>query len=98
MFKFSLSVRAYHEGRRYGLPCVDDWFRTPDEVMSLACRLAAEQILAHHRGKKTAIELFRASGMGVYNIALLMVDEGVTVERIAELCNSFDSRLHDTWT
>ncbi len=94
MFKFSLSVRTYYEGRKHGLPCVDDWFRTPDSVMALACKEAAIQVLAHHRGKKTAVELFRASGMGVYNIALWMAGEGMTIEQIAKLCNSFDSSLH----
>lgn len=94
MFKYAMSVRAYHEGRKYGLPCVDDWFRTPDNVMALACKEAAIQVLAHHRGKKTAVELFRASGMGVYNIALLMTVEGMTVEQVTELCNRFDQSLH----
>lgn len=97
MFKFSLSVRAYHEGRKFGLPCFEDWHRTPDNVMELACKEAAIRILAYHRGKKTAIELLRASGMGIYNIALLMTGENVTVDRIRELCNSFDNRLHDAW-
>ena len=95
MFKFSLSVRAYHEGRKYGVINVEDWHKTPDNVMSLACFEAAKAVLRHHRGKKTAIELFRASGMGIYNIALLMTGEGVTIDRIRELCNSFDNRLHD---
>lgn len=94
MFKFSLSVRAYNEGRKFGLPRFEDWHRTPDSVMRLACKEAAIRVLAHHRGKKTAVELFRASGMGVYNIAMLMTGEGLDYDRIIELCEKYDQDLH----
>lgn len=94
MFKFSLSVRAYYEGRKYGLPAVDDWPRITERAMRSACEEAAINILANHRGKKTAVELFRASGMGVYNIVLWMAGEGIDIDRIRELCDKFDLTLH----
>lgn len=96
MYKFSLSVRAYHEGRKHGLPAVDDWPRTPASVMRLACKEAAISILTNHRGKKTAVELFRASGMGIYNIALWMAGKGMDIDRIRELCERFDNGLHES--
>lgn len=96
MYKFSLSVRAYHTGRRYGLPCWEEWATLPAEDMQAACIKAAESVLANRRGKKTAIELFRAGGLGVYNIALIMCGEGVTLKQVRMVCNRIDSELHDS--
>lgn len=98
MYKFSLSVRAYHTGRLYGLPCWEDWNALPAEEMQAACIKAAESVLAHRRGKKTAIELYRAGGLGVYNIALIMCAEGITLEQVRMVCNQIDTRLHESLT
>lgn len=96
MYKFSLSVRAYHIGRRYGLPCFEDWNRLPSEVMRAACLKAADNILANQRSKNTAIELYRAAGLGVYQIGLIMCGEGVDVDYIRKICGRVDKNLHES--
>lgn len=95
MYKFSLSVRAYHTGRKYGVPCFEEWSRLPSETMQAACLKAADSILARRRGKKTAIELYRAGGLGVYQISLIMCGEDVDVDYIRKLCERFDKMLHE---
>ena len=98
MFKFSLSVRAYHTGRLYGLPCWEEWKALPAETMQAACLRAADEVLAHGRGKRTAIELYRAAGLGVYNIAWRMIDAhaGLPLRQVRMICNQVDTRLHDS--
>jgi hypothetical protein len=98
MYKFSLSIRAYHMGRRYGLPDWEEWTALPAEDMQAACIKAAESVLANRRGKKTAIELYRAGGLGVYNIALIMCGEDITVEKIRMVCDRVDQQLHESLT
>ena len=93
MFKFSLSVRAYNNARRYGLPCLDEWAALSNEALQKACRKAADSVLAHGRGTRTAIELYRAAGLGVYNIGLIM---GGDIERIRTICTQIDERLHES--
>lgn len=95
MYKFSLSVRAYHNGRRYGLPSFEEWDKLPSEVMQAACLKVADSILANRRGKKTAIELYRAAGLGVYQIGLIMCGEGVDVDYIRKWCERVDKNLHE---
>lgn len=94
MYKFSLSVRAYHTSRRYGLPSFEEWNKLPSEVMQAACLKAADSVLANRRGKKTAIELYRAAGLGVYQIGLIMCGEGVDVDYIRKTCEYYDKYLH----
>ena len=96
MYKFSLSVRAYHMGRRYGLPCFEEWTTLPADIMREACRKAADSVLANKRGHRTAIELYRAAGLGVYNIGLLMCGEGVGIDKVRMVCNQVDQRLHES--
>lgn len=98
MYKFSLSIRAYHMGRLYGLPNWEEWTVLPAEEMQAACIKAAESVLANRRGKKTAVELFRAGGLGVYNIALIMCGEDFTIEKIRMVCDKVDSELHESLT
>lgn len=95
MYKFSLSVRAYHTSRRYGLPSFEEWNKLPSEVMQAACLKAADSVLANRRGKKTAIELYRAAGLGVYQIGLIMCGEGVNIDHVRRLCMQFDKTLHE---
>lgn len=95
MYKFSLSVRAYHTARKYGLPHFEDWNKLPSEVMQAACLKAADGVLANKRGYKTAIELYRAAGLGVYNIALIMCGEGIGFDKIRMVCDQVDTRLHE---
>lgn len=96
MYKFSLSVRAYHTSRRYGLPSFEEWNKLPSEVMQAACIKAADSVLANQRGKKTAIELYRAAGLGVYQIGLIMCGEGVDVDYIRKICERVDKNLHES--
>lgn len=96
MYKFSVSVRAYHTGRKFGLPSFEDWSRLPSEVMQAACLKAANSVLANQRGKKTAIELYRAAGLGVYQIAVIMCGEGVDVDYIRKTCERIDKNLHES--
>lgn len=96
MYKFSVSVRAYHIGRKYGLPSFEDWDRLPSEVMQAACLKAADSVLANQRGKKTAIEFYRAGGLGVYQIAVIMCGEGVDVDYIRKTCERVDKNLHES--
>lgn len=98
MYKFSLSIRAYQTGRRYGLPCLEEWNTLPAGEMQTACIKAAESVLTNHRGKKTAVELFRAGGLGVYNIALIMCGEDFPIEKIRMVCDKVDSELHESLT
>ena len=98
MYKFSLSVRAYHIGRRYGLPSFETWAVLPADVMREACRKAADSVLANKRGHRTAIELYRAAGFGVYNIGLIMCGEGVSIDKVRMVCNQVDERLHESLT
>jgi hypothetical protein len=96
MYKFSVSVRAYHIGRKYGLPTFEEWNKLPSEIMQAACLKAADSVLANQRGKKTAVELYRATGLGVYQIGLIMCGEGVDVDYIRKACERFDRNLHES--
>lgn len=95
MYKFSLSVRAYHTARRYGLPRWELWNELPAETMRAACLEAAHAVLAHGRGKKTAAELYRAGGLGVYEIARIT---GLDLDIVRRDCGRFDQRLHEGLT
>lgn len=96
MYKFSVSVRAYHIGRRCGLPHFEEWDKLPSEVMQAACLRAADNVLARHGGKSTAIELYRAAGLGVYQIGLIMCGEGIDVDYIRKICGRVDKNLHES--
>lgn len=94
MYKFSLSARAYHTARRYGLPHFEEWSTLPADTMREACRRAADSVFANKRGLRTAIELYRAAGLGVYNISLTMYC--VDLDKIRMVCNQVDQRLHES--
>lgn len=96
MYKFSLSARAYHNARRYGLPHFEEWATLSDSAMRWACYKAADSVLANKRSKSAAIELYRAAGLGIYNIGSIMCGEGVDIDRIREVCNRVDQRLHES--
>ena len=96
MFKFNLSVRAYHHARRYGLPSYELWTAIPAEDMRGCCFRAAESVRINHRGKMTAIELYRAAGLGVHAIAHLMSAEGVSLDRVRSQCEWYDKQLHES--
>lgn len=96
MFKFSLSVRAYNHARRYGLPNYEEWATIPAEDMRGYCFRAAESVRINHRGKKTAIELYRAASLGVHAIARLMSAEDVSLDRVRSQCEWYDKQLHES--
>ena len=98
MYKFSLSVRAYSHARRYGLPSFEEWAAVSDDTLRKACHKAADSVLANKRGHRTAIELYRAAGLGVYNIGLIMCGEGVSIDKVHMVCNQVDERLHESLT
>lgn len=96
MFKFSLSVRAYYNGVRYGLPDFEDWADLSAEELQEACAYSGTTVLRYNRGLRTGVELLRASGLGVYDIHkwTKLYGYGHTVEEIRSLCDRFDNSLH----
>lgn len=94
MFKFSLSVRAYHIARCFSFPHWETWASIPADTMRRACLYAGERTLANHRGIKTAIELFRASGLGVYQIHQYIPTRDI--EWVRNQCERYDGSLHQT--
>ena len=84
MYKFSFSVRAYNIGLKRGY----------DLTTAAGCIAAANDLLINHKaGKKTVTELFRAGGMGVYQIAVKIGKEPAHVKII---CERLDRMLHES--
>jgi hypothetical protein len=87
MYKYSVSVRAYY------VCCQRRGF---DLTTQASCIEAAQDLLDHptrSAGKGTATELFRAGGLGVYQI-YARLGETVDLDRIRNLCERFDRTLH----
>jgi hypothetical protein len=87
MYKYSVSVRAYYIGllRGYNL------------TTSAGCIAAAEDLLIHpasSAGKRVITELYRAGGLGVYQI-YKRLGETKSPEEIRALCERYDMMLHD---
>jgi len=88
MFKFSVSVRAYHVSLKRGY----------DLTTAAGCIAAADDLLNHPcsgAGKRTITELYRAGGLGVYQI-YKRLGESKSPEDIRNLCEFFDWRLHES--
>ena len=86
MYKFSFSVRTYYIGQRYGYNLT-----TAD-----GCIAAADDLIIHPHtgaGKKTITELYRAGGLGVYQIAARIEKEPACVKLI---CERLDGMLHES--
>ena len=84
MYKFSFSVRTYYIGQRYGY----------NLTTAAGCIAAANDLLINHKaGKKTVTELFRAGGMGVYQIAVKIEKEPAHVKI---MCERLDRMLHES--
>ena len=84
MYKFSFSVRTYCIGQRYGY----------NLTTAAGCIAAANDLLINHKaGKKTITELFRAGGMGVYQIAVKIGKESAHVKIT---CERVDRMLHES--
>lgn len=85
MYKFAVSVRAYSIGIRRGY----------DLNTAAGCIAAANDLIKHPcgaAGKRTITELYRAGGLGVYQIAKLV---GKNPEDVRNLCIRFDDMLHN---
>ena len=86
MYKFSFSVRAYNIGLKRGY----------NLTTAAGCIAAADDLIIHPHsgaGKKTITELYRAGGMGVYQIAEKI---GKTPESVKIICERFDRILHES--
>ena len=86
MYKFSFSVRAYNIGlkRGYNLTTATGCIAAANDLLINPCSGA---------GKKTITELYRAGGMGVYQIAA-RVDK--KPEYVKNICERFDRMLHES--
>ena len=86
MYKFSFSVRTYCIGQRYGY----------NLTTAAGCIAAADDLIIHPHsgaGKKTITELYRAGGLGVYQIAVKI---GKDSECVKNICEHFDQMLHES--
>lgn len=100
MYKFSLSVRAYGTARMYcGLPAYDVWGSIESDKMKEYLFQAGIWVLKNHKGLKTAIELLRAAGAGIWDIYKTLEAKSTVkpcLSYIRELCNVYDRRLHES--
>lgn len=86
MYKFSFSVRAYNIGLKRGY----------DLTTAAGCIAAANDLLINPHngaGKKTITELYRAGGLGVYQIAAKIEKD---LESVKIMCERLDRMLHET--
>lgn len=92
MYKYSFTVRGYNVGRRYGLPHYSEWQARANEMPAL-CLAIGDSILRHKKGLKTAAEMYRAAGLGVYEI-FNRLEGQISLERLKALCSDLDYELH----
>lgn len=88
MYKYSVSVRAYYIGLRRGY----------DLTSAAGCIAAADDLLIYpttSAGKRVITELYRAGGLGVYQI-YKRLGETKSPEEIKGLCEKYDKMLHDS--
>ena len=86
MYKFSFSVRTYCIGQKYGY----------NLNTAAGCIAAANDLLTSPHsgaGKKTVTELYRAGGMGVYQIAARIEKNP---EYVKNVCERLDWMLHES--
>ena len=86
MYKFSFSVRTYYIGQRHGY----------NLTTAAGCIAAANDLIIHPHtgaGKKTITELYRAGGMGVYQIAAKIDKDSKSVKNV---CERLDRMLHES--
>ena len=85
MYKFSFSVRTYYIGLKHGY----------NLTTAAGCIAAANDLIINPRngaGKKTITELYRAGGLGVYQIAARIEKNP---EYVKNVCERFDRMLHE---
>ena len=84
MYKFSFSVRAYNIGLKRGY----------NLTTAAGCIAAADDLLINHESAKRAMtELYRAGGLGVYQIATRI---GKSPEFVKIMCERLDRALHES--
>lgn len=84
MYKFSFSVRTYCIGQRYGY----------NLTTAAGCIAAANDLIIHHESSKRIMtELYRAGGLGVYQIAAKI---GKNPESVKIMCERLDRMLHES--
>ena len=84
MYKFSFSVRAYNISLKRGY----------DLTTATGCIAAANDLLINHgTNKKVMTELYRAGGLGVYQIAAKI---GKDLESVKIVCERLDRTLHES--
>ena len=84
MYKFSFSVRTYCIGQRCGY----------NLTTATGCIAAADDLLINHESaKRVMTELYRAGGLGVYQIAA-KIDK--KPEYVKNVCERLDRILHES--
>ena len=86
MYKFSFSVRVYNIGLKRGY----------NLTTATGCIAAADDLLTSPHsgaGKKTITELYRAGGLGVYQIAAKIEKDPKSIKI---MCERLDRMLHET--
>lgn len=88
MYKYSWTVRTYNILCRYSVAV-----STPAEAEAAAATVLAGKY--RNAGKRTAVELLRAAGWGVYNIHAAV--NGLSIDAVRDACERFDTMLHVAW-
>ena len=84
MYKFSFSVRTYYIGQRHGY----------NLTTAAGCIAAANDLMiCNGANKRTITELYRAGGMGVYQIAAKIDKDSKSVKNV---CDRLDRMLHES--
>ena len=84
MYKFSFSVRTYYIGQRHGY----------NLTTAAGCIAAANDLMiCNGANKRTITELYRAGGLGVYQIAARIEKNS---EYVKSVCERFDRILHES--
>ena len=84
MYKFSFSVRTYYIGlkRGYNLTTAAECIAAANDLM-----------ICNGANKRTITELYRAGGLGVYQIATRV---GKSPEFVKIMCERLDQMLHES--
>ena len=84
MYKFSFSVRTYYIGQRHGY----------NLTTAAGCIAAANDLMICNKtNKRTITELYRAGGLGVYQIATKIEKD---LKSVKIICEHLDRTLHES--
>lgn len=93
MYKFSFSVRTYNVARTLGFPPIHEWDYIPYDEMTKLCHTAGHLVMEKRKGKKSAMELLRAGGLGVYAISKVV---DLPTDTVRLYCEMYDEGLHES--